>query len=800
MGRFIQEQTQASTKGRFIQEREQAGKKLPTEEFLSGGALRDVFDVIGAPLYAMAGAAGEGRKKAEELRGQKFKALPEVGKAALKGLLPGIKERKSFIDVLKSAKNAEGKPAIKNQKLATGLGFSADLILDPTNLIALGIGKGLQAEKALKGAAGVALKTKPGQTFGRAFIPQFNQPEEYVNLAYKLQSKIEEGGETAVEIGDSLTKGLSQAEQQRLGQIIKGGITSDERLAQIAQPAIDELAKLGKESVEEGLLDADTFAKNFEKYMPRVYREYEKTEAGVKGLITGSKPKRLLLDRFKQRKDIPVDIRKQLGEVLEPGFPVAKGISQLTRDIASSKFFKDVATDFAGDVGGAGLEQLPKVNKLGALSGKYVPKSIADDINEIMKSKEGIEKAYSKALGWWKIGKTVVNPSYHARNLMSNFILNDLGGLSPARADIYGVALKDLATKGSMYNDAKKAGLFGTEFYTNEIKDLLDVWEKSSGGLFNKVGDASKAIARFGGRAQVMSEDWHKLAHFIFRRTAGDSVDNAVKSAKKYLFDYQNVTPFEKKLRTLVPFYTFQRKALPAILGTAAKRPKKISKFGKVQLTSEREFTPQEDLEKERKLKPDYMQQGAFIKLPGKDEFGRSKFLDLTYILPFGDFAEFDRQMIAGRITPFITVPYQVLINRNAFYDSPIWDETDTQTEKSKKILDFMGKSLLPNIAPGSYTWEKVVNAYKKKPDYLGRTRDMATVLFDVLAGLKVTPVDFSRQLKKEKYKQKTKAEELQSKVNFQRKRKDISEEERKRSIAELQEKMRKVRQPILSE
>jgi len=776
-----------------ISDSKQAATQQRKQEFLGGGRLRDVFDVLGAGAFGAAGGFGAARKEAERRAGEGISALPAIGKEFISGIVPGIKQRKSFIDVLREAKTKEGTPVLKGKKTTAGLGFAADVVLDPTNLVALGLGKISRVTGAGAKVKSIIKESKVGKFLGRKFIPGFEQPEKFINLTLKLQRELEKGGEVATDIGKSLSQKLSKGEQQRLGQIIRGGITTNDRLQQLAQPAIDELAKLGKESVKLGLLDESAFKANFKRYMPRLFRHYEKEGGVVKNFITGTKPKRLLLQRFKQRKNVPAEIRQELGEILEPAFPVAKGISQLTHDVATFKFFDDVAKDFASDVAQEGFTQLPKVQKLGKLSGKFVPDSMADNLNELVKTKSNAAKVYSKALGWWKIGKTVLNPSYHARNMMSNFILNDLGGLSPARLDIYTTAMRDLAKKGDTYTEAKNAGLFGTEFYTNEIKGLLDVWEKAPGSVFGKVGNLAKHMARLGGKAQAFTEDWHKLAHFTYRRMAGDSVDDAARSAKKFLFDYQAVTPFEQSLRGLVPFYTFQRKAAPLILETAVTKPKKISKFGKAQLTAERELTDPSDLDRQRENKPEWMKKGVFIKLPGKDKFGRDKFFDLTYILPFGDFAEFDRLALAGRITPAITVPMQVLTNRNFFFDKPLWDETDTGAEKSKKILNFMGQSFLPNVAPGSYSWNKVAKAVKQEPDYLGRTRDLWVVLADVLAGLKMTPIDFNREFKKAQFKKRTLKQEIQGKLKFERRRKDINSEKKKENIKKLQLKLKRL-------
>ena len=80
-------------------------------------------------------------------------------------------------------------------------------------------------------------------------------------------------------------------------------------------------------------------------------------------------------------------------------------------------------------------------------------------------------------------------------------------------------------------------------------------------GIGRKLGDAMETNA--------------KLALFIDQLSKGLSPYDAAQVVKKHLFDYTDLTKAERKLKIVVPFYTFTRKNLPLQLKTLIERPDK---------------------------------------------------------------------------------------------------------------------------------------------------------------------------------------------------------------------------------
>jgi len=175
-----------------------------------------------------------------------------------------------------------------------------------------------------------------------------------------------------------------------------------------------------------------------------------------------------------KRKDIPEEIREAMGEILEAGYPTAKGLIQVKAAVENAKFFKEVAKRFAKDAPDIGFKQLPKTPRLGALAGKYVPEPIFHSINEIVRPRAGYEKITRPIIATFKYGKVVLNPACHGRNVISNSILNWWKlGIGPWRLDKYAKGLKSIIKKDEWYQRAVQQGLREATYATQELKNIL---------------------------------------------------------------------------------------------------------------------------------------------------------------------------------------------------------------------------------------------------------------------------------------------------------------------------------------
>jgi len=730
-----------------------AKKKEDPEEIFSGGLISDVFDALNVFQYGVVGT----------LKGKSF--------------LEGIQKRESFSD--EDALGEYGIPGVVG-------GIALDIAVDPLTYVGgFGIGKrlfsGLGEVTQVAGQAvrKVPLGSKVLDDLGRKFVYRFGQDPLYAEMAERTLKNIGLGNQKLLDLARPLSK-LDPEAQRAITVARKAGKLhelSPDLLAK-AKPAFDELDRLGKAAVDAGLLNAKTYEENFGKYIARLYRKHEIPEEGIKKVKTlfERKPIRIDKARFMKRKDIPDDVREAMGEILEAGYPTAKSLVQLNQAIERATFFKTVAGKWGKEAAEEGFEKLPSTKRLGDLADKFVPKAIADDINEVVRPyKRGIE---SKIVGGFKFGKVILNPATHSRNIMSNFILNNFEGLSPARLDIYGEAAKQMATKGTWYQEAKAVGLGLDTFAAREIKDML-IGPDAQGMARN----VKKAMNKVSGIYQG-EEEFAKLAQYIFQRKNGLVAEEAWKIAERATFNYAQVTPFIRKVRESVfgfPFITFTYKATPQVVKTMITQPTKISNIGKIKTAIEN-LTPVEQRRKEREVQPDYIRNGFYIRLPNEDKFGRPGYFDMTYILPFGDIVSgqlfeagqagepFSRTVL--RKFPALNVIGELYRNEDFFGNKIVKGDSIEPEEQGKDIFSYLAKFYLPSLLSGpietlfddevaedvgergflpgrlgrSFEYEE---KKKERPIEVERrtTRTVKQELLRAFLGLKVTPFDFDRQV-----------------------------------------------------
>jgi len=362
--------------------------------------------------------------------------------------------------------------------------------------------------------------------------------------------------------------------------------------------------------------------------------------------------------------------------------------------------------------------------KLGDLAGKYIPSNMAEYLQDIISP---AKDSFAKALvGNFKFFKVVMNPATHARNIISNKMLNywklGMNPLDPKVIKAEATAIGEI-TKGfgKWSDEARSFGYNVDTFASAEMKGLLDSAEMS--GAFTKVGKLWHTAKKKLGDIYQGEENMAKLSSYIFQRGKGISPEEAWKSAESATFNYAQVTPFIKKLRESLfglPFITFTVKATPVALETIAKNPGRVSVIGKIKQSIEN-LSDIEETDRERASEPSWVREGFFIKLPIKDKQGRSAYFDLTYILPFGDlisgnFLERGQSLEKGvpenRVvsfsnkSPFIQTVTSIGKNKD-FYGNSIWRDSDSETRQLKDLMTFLTKSYVPPLIadqlPGGY-------------------------------------------------------------------------------------------------
>lgn len=642
-----------------------------------------------------------------------------------------------------------------------------------------------------------------------------------------------------------------KAIKQRIAQVIKGGVTEQPAIQKAANPSIQEFSQNFNVLQKLGLLPKEVYAVKLPKrrisqlilkkrflqskltklkarerfpgkaklirkfqsqisnitesiqtsykyggtgYLPRMYTTKEATTPS----LFRRAAKRIRAPYAKRRKAIPEAVRRQMGEIKEPAYPVTKRLIQQGSDIETAKLF-----DFASKQPGwtsprwlPGLrgKALPDTKTYGALRGLYVHPKVYNDVTELVRIRSNFEKLYDTVIGTWKLGKVVWNPATHFRNKISNKILLDLSGMNYIQQSKYALkALKHYKANSKDYKVAKMYFARTTQVQGEIMGDLL----KGSGsrqikGFRGGLDDVNAFITKASKKPSALyqhEEFINKFMKYLQSRDKGMSVIDSVAEANKWLFDYSDLAKWEKLIaRRAMPFYTFPRKALPRVLEAAATRPHTIAKYPlaaktMTQYSLHKLNLTDKDYEKIKKELPSYMKRGSYILMPYRDKNNDLRFFDWTYIVPWGELHDAEERGLlkTGITNPLFQLTADISRNKSGWTDKEIYKGTDTTKEKTFKAMKYIWQSLTPSLAYKGIYWDKLEEAATGKKTKMGKVQPLPEAIAHTIFGLRTQAIDVKTQRRFNMYKVQKNLSELQGKmINLINERKygRITEEE----------------------
>jgi len=753
------------------------------EKIFSGGFISDIFDVLNVFQYGIVGV----------MKGKSFSE--------------GVKTRQSFSD--KDALGDNGIPGVI-------AGIALDIAVDPLTYIApWTIAKKIPglAKLGKVAKAGVFGKMIPKTIKTKAGVKAIQQLEGGSKVGRFMADKLKwmfgadpifketwERGIKNIAVGVQNVADIPRGVVNLPGKISKKALKFDEagRMMRVKDLELQKLVKgkdylslkkandtineLGQQQVKLGLLTKETFEKNFENYISNKYLVYElpfkKKGLAAKLGIRGTK---------KRVAGLTAERMKELGQIQDPGYLYFKTIVGMKKDVETAKLFSAVNKSWASDVAQEGFKKLPKTRGLGQLSEQFVSQDMYKYIQELA---EPMKYTMGKRLvADFKFAKVIMNPATNIRNIVSNKILNwwklGMNPLDPRTWNVEKLSIGEIARKSGKYMDEAKSVGYGVDtMASNEILNLLNDPQVAKFG--SKIGNKWSGFKRTLGGVYQAEENQAKLAAFIFQRKyKGLGINEAWKAAESATFNYAQVTPFVRKLRTSLfgfPFITFTLKATPLAAETALKYPRRISAFGKMKNALEN-ATDIKTTARERASEPPWVKDGFYMKLPIKDKLGRSAYFDLTYILPFGDMMSgqfFERQVdretgvlesvatAALRKSPAINFIREVSKNQD-FYGNKVWKDTDTSEKQLGDLFIHFVKTMSPPLIgeqlPAGYNdkgerqWRGFVSTATRPEDEMKQKRTLMQELLRQV-GAKIQPIDVDIQ---ETYSEWNKKKALQT-------------------------------------
>lgn len=283
----------------------------------------------------------------------------------------------------------------------------------------------------------------------------------------------------------------------------------------------------------------------------------------------------------------------------------------------------------------------------------YLPREISnvfEDMNRITKNADAeahqLLNMFDYVTNRFKTLVTVPYPGFHIRNMIGDMFMGFLDGVRTSTyAELFLKAKwTDTIRKTGKPVTFKIKGALGKQADLELTRDeLVYLYTKNaaSGGYYSAdLGRGAQHVSgkildvprRFNQALRDVSEyreDFGRLAHFLHalrteypnqvargkNRSAIDSaVEAAVYRVNMYKFDYGALTAFERKfMKRIIPFYTYTRKAFPALMEAMVTSPRNMARLSRMM---EKLGGSGENFDS--MLLPDYIREAGYVTL--KDE------------------------------------------------------------------------------------------------------------------------------------------------------------------------------------
>jgi hypothetical protein len=421
--------------------------------------------------------------------------------------------------------------------------------------------------------------------------------------------------------------------------------------------------------------------------------------------------------------------------------------------------------EWVSDTPSPGFDQIPENDRFGRLSGKYVQKDIADQITELAESPNAAMAIYDTLLGWWKTGKTVLNPGTHVRNLMGNIpfaLFAGVNPLNPGNIRYYRDSLRTIRNGGKLLTEAYEDGVLGSDFVSAELRQTLrellpdpdTITEDDRGrnillSIGKSIGQILPKWAKnplHKGYNKIASlyqfeDEFFKMASYLKAREMGMTRQQAAEHTRKWFPYYDLAQSATTRLarRTAMPFLSFYRESIrimalgakerPLAFATTLSIPTLLTYLSAMALgldDDELEQIRRDMRGKAGKLLGPTPFSGIpifSILLPIRTANGDFQQFDLSAVHPFADHlgnrVDTDKQedwwqqtwrslLTAG---PIGNLVYAQITGRDAFGDRPFVENNMTAGEKTVARLDNAWKTAVPPLTPGGTGWATVANA-----------------------------------------------------------------------------------------
>ena len=196
----------------------------------------------------------------------------------------------------------------------------------------------------------------------------------------------------------------------------------------------------------------------------------------------------------------------------------------------------------------------------------------------------------------------------------------------------------------------------------------------------------------------------NERAEFVLRAAVGfdtlskgGDIQRAYQLITKYHFDYSDVTNVERRIKDVIPFYTWQKNVIPVLIESIGRKPESWGRL--LQVKRELELhSPREG------LVPDYFGENMGIRMPFKVPGLNGGRVYALPDLPFRDFQRYLKEPtspIRGPLEsafPWVKLPAEIWATKQTFADIPFMERYQQVPTWGKipgimEVLGMMGKA-----------------------------------------------------------------------------------------------------------
>lgn len=325
---------------------------------------------------------------------------------------------------------------------------------------------------------------------------------------------------------------------------------------------------------DRGLISDQTYQRYKDKYIARMYEEFEMMPDDVQQQMkSGSADLTFLYRRDANPqaailRDPVYATAKRMGQVLQ-----VKAIFEYADAIVSSKNVQVSDTEFPGSVQ---LGQPGSRPYYGALTGKYVPQYIAEDFRGFFFSNHVLQNFYDFAKTmdrmalkqFLKKSKTVYAPVVQLGNFAANYSMAFWSGIDPITFSVNQFrAISEIRSKGKLYMEALQNGVISSDILLSDLQSvaprntasgvlgstvgkMVDMETRAADWISNKMA-TTPGLSHIrnmynsvtGGATRLYSgvDDIAKLSGYISNREAGYSVEDAARRTYEGFQNYLTV-------------------------------------------------------------------------------------------------------------------------------------------------------------------------------------------------------------------------------------------------------------------